>query len=82
MGGRTARAAGAGVARVSRVPCLGGVRTSSVCVPASRMFAFSTDNVWRGGFSPGGLSVNMANDRKLLVGGESLHERLATGHHP
>jgi hypothetical protein len=46
------------------------------------MFAFSTDNVWREGFFPGALSVNMANDRKLLVEGGSLHQRLATGHHP
>ena len=49
---------------------------------ASRMFAFGTDNVGREGFFLGALSVTMANDRKLLVEGESLHQRLATGHHP
>jgi hypothetical protein len=46
------------------------------------MFAFSTDNAARKAFSPAALSANMANDRKLLVEGESLHQRLATGHHP
>jgi hypothetical protein len=45
------------------------------------MFAFSTDIETVKAFSVA-LSANMANDRKLLVGGESLHERLATGHHP
>jgi hypothetical protein len=36
----------------------------------------------REGFFLTALSANMANDRKLLVEGESLHQRLATGHHP
>ena len=42
------------------------------------MFAFSTDNAAAKGFFPAALSANMANDRKLLVGGESL--RSAPGH--
>jgi hypothetical protein len=49
---------------------------------ASRLFAVGTDNVSAGVFFPAALSVTMANDRKLLVEGESLHQRLATGHHP
>ena len=40
---------------------------------ASRMFAFSTDNAAAKAFFRTALSANMANDRKLLVGGESLH---------
>ena len=40
---------------------------------ASRIFAFSTDNAATKAFFLTALSANMANDRKLLVGGESLH---------
>jgi hypothetical protein len=36
------------------------------------MFAFSTDNAAAEAF-PAVLSAIMANDRKLLAGGESLH---------
>ena len=46
------------------------------------VFALGTDHVGVWVFITAVLWVNMANDRKLLVGGESLHQRLATGHHP
>jgi len=52
------------------------------CDAATRLFAVGTDDVSAEGFFPAAPSATIAVDRKLLVGGESLHQRLATGHHP
>jgi hypothetical protein len=86
MTGRLRRGPERAGLRVGRRPSgAAPLLTRTWLFPAAYRIAYlrlSTDNVGREGFFLGALSATMANDRKLLVGGESLHQRLATGHHP